>query len=135
MAELASRTHDFQAACDDTDDLRLGGVRRPDEDEGLAVPSKRCDRGIGEVRQGADGVGHCPADHMDTLGVPRPTEHPMRLDDLELADHLGGEFTGRDVDGVDVPPLVPVGHHVQRAVGEPLRLLECLIAIAYQEAM
>ena len=62
------------------------------------------------------------------------TEHPMRLDDLERSDGFRRQISGRDVDAVEVPPLVAIGDDDERPITPPERLLECLVTVADEPA-
>ena len=70
------------------------------------------------------------AEDMSALGMAGTAEHPVRLDDLERPDGLRRQTSGRQIDPVQVPPLVAVGDDDEGSIPPPEWLLECLVAVA-----
>ena len=75
-----------------------------------------------------------PVMTCSAVDVARLAEHPVGLDDVVRALGHCGEFAAVEVDSIQVPPVVAVGGHDQRAVGHPLRLLERFVAITHHAA-
>ncbi len=135
--QVACRPEHVQVAVGEADDLGFVPERGADEQQRVALLSEGADRGVREVGVRRQPVAVGNADDVLVTGVPGPAEDPVGFDDVVLRTRSMRELAARDVDVdvVEVPPVGSIGHDAEPAVGTPLRLHECLVAVAGEPAL